>query len=205
MKKIGKKGFTLIELLAVITIMGILMLVAIPAISRTIENSIRDTFMNLGKQYIETIRNSVIADEITCKETATATDYKMSVSATLAGKYYILLSTENLSSATYVSAQTNDIMESGGKSAWGNNDVKGVVVWEKTDNGTSGFKTNYSVALIDKGQHGIATITSEDSLSRTNVLTKVDTGTIKYTDLTTPANIASKFSVDPNAIECKLK
>ena len=208
MKKIGKKGFTLIELLAVITIMGILMLVAIPAISRTIENSRRDTFMNLGKQYIETVRNSVIADEITCKETATSTDYKMSVSATLAGKYYILLSTEALSGGTanaYVSAQTNDIMESGGKSAWGNNDVKGVVVWEKTDNGTSGFKTTYSVALIDKGQHGIAEITSEDTLSRTNVLTKVDTGTIKYVDLTTPANIASKFSVDSNALECKLK
>ena len=32
MKKLNKKGFTLIELLAVITIMGILMLVAIPAV-----------------------------------------------------------------------------------------------------------------------------------------------------------------------------
>lgn len=42
----NKKGFTLIELLAVITIMGILMMVAIPSVSRTIEKSRQDTFVN---------------------------------------------------------------------------------------------------------------------------------------------------------------
>ena len=62
MKDLGKKGFTLVELLAVITIMGILMLVAIPAVSRTIENSRRDTFMDTAKAYINAIKNAVAAD-----------------------------------------------------------------------------------------------------------------------------------------------
>ena len=39
MKKLNKKGFTLVELLAVITIMGILMIVAVPAVQRTIRNT----------------------------------------------------------------------------------------------------------------------------------------------------------------------
>ena len=40
------KGFTLIELLAVITIMGILMLVGVPSISRIIENARKDNYID---------------------------------------------------------------------------------------------------------------------------------------------------------------
>ena len=58
-KNLKSAGFTLIELLAVITIMGILMMVAIPSVSRTIENSRRDAFADLAKQYINTVRNAV--------------------------------------------------------------------------------------------------------------------------------------------------
>ena len=66
MKRLNKAGFTLIELLAVITIMGILMMVAIPSVSRTIENSRRDTFADNALTYVNTVRNAVMADELTC-------------------------------------------------------------------------------------------------------------------------------------------
>ena len=64
---INKKGFTLIELLAVITILGILMLVAIPAVSRTIENARKNTFITTAQTYVEAVRNEWAADEISCQ------------------------------------------------------------------------------------------------------------------------------------------
>ena len=75
MKKMNSKGFTLIELLAVITIMGILMMVAIPSVSRTIENSRRDTFANVAHEYVNAVRNNFIADNIECKKATSDTTY----------------------------------------------------------------------------------------------------------------------------------
>ena len=54
MEKINvKKGFTLIELLAVIIILGILMLVAIPSVTKYISDSRKEGYVATAKTIID--------------------------------------------------------------------------------------------------------------------------------------------------------
>ena len=188
MKKINmnSKGFTLIELLAVITIMGILMMVAIPSVSRTIENSRRDTFADVAKSYVNTIRSSVLADEIECLLPGTTA--KTSVGATQDGVYYYQIDTNT--------DGTKDLMESGGKSSWSNSDVGGYVVWTKktgtTTSGDTKTRTTYAALLVDTGKHGFDALTLESDLKRANVKTATETsnttGNIKIKDYNAAKN-----------------
>jgi prepilin-type N-terminal cleavage/methylation domain-containing protein len=59
MKKINKKGFTLIELLAVIIILGVLMIIAIPAVTSYIQNSRKSAYIDTGEMYIKAVVNKV--------------------------------------------------------------------------------------------------------------------------------------------------
>ena len=71
MKKINQSGFSLVELLAVIAIISILMGISIPAVSRLVENSRKDAYINIVKlqknsieQYL-TQQNAFVFDENT--------------------------------------------------------------------------------------------------------------------------------------------
>ena len=160
MKKMNSKGFTLIELLAVITIMGILMMVAIPSVSRTIENSRRDTFANIAHEYV----NGVLADNIECGSDAAGW---VVASATPDGTYYFQIDTQ--------AQNTKDLMESGGKSPFGNAEMSGYVKWVKTSTlnsrGDYKTKTKYTMVLTDTGLHGFKDELSEESIKRSNIST----------------------------------
>ena len=62
MKKLlnNKKGFTLIELLAVIVILAILVMVAIPAVTKYLNAARQGTFADNAKSAISAVRNDVI-------------------------------------------------------------------------------------------------------------------------------------------------
>ena len=206
MKKMNSKGFTLIELLAVITIMGILMMVAIPSVSRTIENSRRDTFATTAHEYVNAVRNAVLADNIECK--VDGTNF-VPASATPDGTYFFTI---NTSSSAYASSTkttgdggTKDLMESGGKSSFGNADMFGYIKWVKstTGNNTSNPKTTtkYYLWIQDTGNHGMTQESTESEVKRGNISTNI-TAAQKATFR--PGTWNASGTLTSSEIECRI-
>ena len=203
------KGFTLIELLAVITIMGILMLVAIPAVSRTIENSRRDTFADNAKTYIETVRNAALADELSC----TVDGKNITYSATPDGWYYYKICTKDETGCQ--ETNTSDLMEKVSKSSWGSAELYGVVIWNKHNQ-----KTDYYGLFVDSAKHGMTEPAPELDIKRGLIKTSgaVDKAKVftdyKFYVTVTNNNTTTKYFTKPannppaatniTSLECKL-
>ena len=182
--KRNNKGFTLVELLAVIVIMGILMMVAIPSVTRTIENSRKDTFVDIAKSYGNAVRTLWTSDNLTCNGVVS--------SAVDDGDYYILInSKEGAKESLPV------LVDQGGKSSWGNRDVNGYVRVNISttpgvdDDGDGVFEkepkriTKFYVALSD-GTHGLIDDNSltMDELKRGNVNMTLSDSDLKKVELT---------------------
>ena len=65
MKKINKKGFTLVELLAVIVILGVLLLIAVPSVTNIINNSKKKAFASAAKLMIENVESAASIEKAT--------------------------------------------------------------------------------------------------------------------------------------------
>ncbi|MBQ6477337.1 MAG: type II secretion system protein [Bacilli bacterium] len=146
----NRKGFTLIELLAVITILGILMLVGIPAVSRIIENSRRDSMADTIKAAQKAVSNAIAADNIACGTGDTK------VSATVAGQdYYIPV------------AEIKELMESGDlKSSWGGSELTGYILWNKN---AATLQITYKAKIADSNNHGMTEELEISQIKRTAI------------------------------------
>ena len=188
MRKINSKGFTLIELLAVITIMGILMIVAIPAVTRTIENSRKDTFLDTVKQYANGTKTMWASDNLVC-----GTENFPS-SAVAAGTYYIEID----------SARTDvpQVLESGGKSPWGGRDIKGVMVIKVEDVASTGTRKVTYTPFLSDGIHGVnLTAPASGSSNSTRISSAKEASNLKRGDLQM-SKITYNTSVYAGATKC---
>ena len=189
--KLDRKGFTLIELLAVITILGILMLILIPSVSRIIENSRKNTFLSTAKNYANAVRDAWSGDQLYCLASS-GTDTNPHLASSLSTGTFVVMVASDTTAANYTYTSTNDyatlananqnfkqLINSGGRSAWGNNEVYGYikVVVTTTSVTVAGNTENsqlydYYVELIDSQGHGLQMGTTKiDSVIRQSVLT----------------------------------
>ena len=151
----NSKGFTLVELLATITILGILMIVAIPAVNRIIESSRRDTFLNTAKTYVNAVKNEVAADNIKCTYTLDGSTVTTPISAIAPG-YYGIVKIDTTTDAGQA------LLEEGGKSPWGSKDVRGIVLIRNLH---TTEKYEYYIMLVDSDGRGIGTYKTKEEIT----------------------------------------
>lgn len=185
---IKKNGFTMVELLAVITIMGLLLLITIPSVSRIIENARKDSFVSTASDYLEAVENNVIGDNLVCYNNGKW----IPISVTKDGKYFFSICTSTSSKNCYLVGgagigeimnrdeivdSTSNLFDNIKKSPFGGTELQGYVVWEKKTTGTGKEKMtsiDYKIKLQDVNWRGFEKEYTKDQLKRSNVKTGKD-------------------------------
>ena len=182
----NKKGFTLIELLAVIIILGVLMIIAIPAVTEYISSSRKSAYITTATRYIDGVRNKVNAAEIPVYDKETT--------------YYI--------PGSCVS------MEKGGKSPYGDWREYYVVVtydgtsydyyWTSRDETNTGIYLTYQDLLdVDRIENNVTSISTNIGVGdREKILVLKDSCSINDAEeLVATSNIPEKGTSDGSETE----
>ena len=182
----NKKGFTLIELLAVIIILGILMIIAIPAVTEYISSSRKSAYITTASRYIDGVRNKINAAEIPVYDKETT--------------YYI--------PGSCVS------MEKGGKSPYGDWEEYYVVVtydgtsydyyWTSRDETNTGIYLTYQDLLdVDRIENNVTSISTNIGVGdREKILLLKDSCSINDAEeLVATSNIPEKGTSDGSETE----
>lgn len=144
------KGFTLIELLAVIVILGVLMIIAVPMVTKYIKQAKQDAFVDTAKSYINSARYGYMNGDYTKPDTCTTLD-------------------SGNGGTIYIKFRYIEVEKTGGKSSF-NKPIKQDESYVKIESTVNGQYT-YSVYMLDSGGNVIK-LTKESDLTRTSVTTE---------------------------------
>ena len=179
----NNKGFTLIELLAVIVILGVLMIIAVPMVTKYIKQAKQDAFIDTAKNYINSARYGYLnGDYVDPEATGGAC-------ATL---------DSGSGGNVYIKFRYIEVDKTGGKSSFSKKILqdKSYVRIESSSNG----KFTYYVYMVDEGGNVLKGTSSSDfeveesAIGRENVTT--DTNTSGYGLTTEKQKLACKGNYD---------
>ena len=142
----NEKGFTLVELLAVIVILGLLMAIAIPSVTKYITQSRKKTLISSVDSYVTAVTTAVNDNEFGA----------LSKEDTM---YYIPVSNEEDCSCVS--------LEKGGTDPFGNWKEAYVVVNYDADN----YSYDYYFTFYDDAGYGMALTKVEDISASSNIIT----------------------------------
>ena len=126
----NKKGFTLIELLAVIVILGIILVIAIPSISAAILNSRKKSYVATANELVDGVRMAILNNASLLPEGTTPKYFNISDIKIEKGSKTTSSFHKNYTSSSYIQVRYN----------------------EATD------EYIYSVCLIDESGNGIGEV-----------------------------------------------
>lgn len=150
--KNNNKGFTLIELLAVIVILGVLMIIAVPMVTKYIKQAKQDAFVDTAKNYINSARYGYLNGDYTNPEQSggACTTLDSGSGGTI-----------------YIKFKYIEVDKTGGKSSF-NKTIKQNDSYVKIVSTANG-QYIYSVYMVDEGGNAINE-TEESKLTRTSVV-----------------------------------